>query len=177
MSSLLTPISRSAIGFLAVEGGIHIKTDIYNENLIRMDFMDSRGASISRFNERKIENSFFKEDFKRCSAQQISRLNNITDFSNYYMHSINSKTDMVPIKSKKPKICIFSQSDFVLSIVVQMLTELGCETTSFSEYKEANLSSLTDNIIATGSDFAAIIDENGETLVLIDASGKVIKDD
>ena len=177
MSSLLTPISRTAIGFLAVEGGIHIKTDIDNENLIRMDFMDSRGASISRFNERKIENSFFKEDFKRCSAQQISRLNNITDFSNYYMHSINSKTDIVPIKSKKPKICIFSHSDFVLSIVVQMLTDLGCKITSFLEYDKDDLSSLANNIINTDSDFAAVIDENGETLVLIDASGKVIKDD
>jgi mannose-1-phosphate guanylyltransferase/phosphomannomutase len=177
MSSLLTPISRSAIGFLAVEGGIHVKTDIENENIIRIDFMDSRGASISRFIERKIENSFFKEDFKRCSAQQVSRLNNITDFSSYYMQLTIGKTDTALIKSKNPKICIYSQSDFLLSIIVPMLTDIGCEITSFNSVDKSDLSGVTIQIDATGSDFAAIIDENAENLILIDKSGRVVKDD
>ena len=177
MSSLLTPIARSAIGFLAVEGGIHIKTDIDNENMVRVDFMDSRGAPISRLNERKIENSFFKEDFKRCSAQQISRLNNITDFSNYYMRSINSKVDVALIREKNIKVCVFSQSEFVLSIVISMLNNLGCSATSFLYKNDNDLVSLTSNIEDTNSDFAAIIDKNAEKLVLVDKSGKVIKDD
>lgn len=177
MSSLLTPIARAAISFLAVEGGIHIKPDIENANMIRVDFMDDRGASISRFTERKIENSFFKEDFKRCSAHQISMLNNITDFSNYYMRSINSKTDMDIIKEKNPKVCVFSQSEFVLSIVVPLLTDLGCKITSFSYIDNNALDSLIDHIKDTDSDFAAIIDKNGETLILVDTFGKVVKDD
>lgn len=177
MSSLLTPIARSAIGFLAVEGGIHIKTDIENSNMIRVDFMDARGASISRFTERKIENSFFKEDFKRCSAQQISRLNNITDFSNYYMRSTISNADMALIKEKNPKICVFSQSEFVLSIVVPLLTDLGCTVTSFCYINFDDLNSLVNNINDTESDFAAIIDKNAERLILVDKDGEVVKDD
>jgi len=177
MSSLLTPIARTAIGFLAVEGGIHIKTDIENENMVRVDFMDARGASISRFNERKIENSFFKEDFKRCSAEQISRLNNITDFSNYYIRSINSKVDTTLIKEKNPKVCVFSSSEFVLSIVVSMLTDLGCTITSSLCNSNIDINSITGHINNTASEFAAIIDKNGENLILVDKSGEVIKDD
>ena len=74
MSSLLTPLARHAINFLAVEGGIHIKLSEGNPNKLKVDFMDSKGASISRVTERKIENSFSKEDFKRCSGDEISRL-------------------------------------------------------------------------------------------------------
>jgi len=177
MSSLLTPIARAAIGFLAVEGGIHIKTDIENENMIRVDFMDARGASISRFIERKIENSFFKEDFKRCSAQQISRLNNITDFSNYYMRSINIKADISLIKEKNLKVCVFSQSEFVLSFVISMLNDLGCTATSFLYNSNGDFDSVVGHINATASDFAAIIDKNGESLILVDKTGEVIKDD
>lgn len=177
MSSLLTPIARTAIGFLAVEGGIHIKTDIKNTNMIRVDFMDVRGASISRFTERKIENSFFKEDFKRCSAEQISRLNNITDFSNYYMHSISTSANIALIKEKGPKVCVFSQSEFVLSIVVPILTDLGCEITSFCYVNLDDLDSIVNHITDTNSDFAAVIDKNGENLILVAKSGKVIKDD
>ena len=177
MSSLLTPIARSAIGFLAVEGGIHIKTDIDNENMVRVDFMDARGAPISRLNERKIENSFFKEDFKRCSAEQISRLNNITDFSNYYMRSINSKIDIALIREKNIKVCVFSQSEFVLSIVISTLNSLGCTVASFLYKTDSDLDSLATKLEDTNSDFAAIIDKNAEKLILVDKSGKVIKDD
>ncbi len=177
MSSLLTPIARTAIGFLSVEGGIHIKTDIVNENMIRVDFMDSRGAYISRFNERKIENSFFKEDFKRCSAEQISRLNNITDFSNYYMRSINSKADISAIRERNLKVLVCSQSEFVLSIVISMLNDLRCNAISYLYCNDNDLDSLVERIAETTSDFAAIIDKNGENLILVDKSGKVIKDD
>jgi mannose-1-phosphate guanylyltransferase/phosphomannomutase len=177
MSSLLTPIARFAIGFLAVEGGIHIKTDIENENLVRVDFMDARGAAISRFNERKIENSFFKEDFKRCSAGQISRLNNITDFSNYYMRSITSKANIAIIREKNLKVCIFSKSEYVLSIVVAMLNDLNCTVNSFLYNNDTDLDALIGRISDTSSDFAAVIDKNGENLALIDKTGKIIKDD
>jgi len=177
MSSLLTPIARAAIGYLSVEGGIHIKTDVENKNMVRVDFMDNRGASISRFSERKIENSFFKEDFKRCSSEQISRLNNITDFSNYYIRSINSNADIVLIKEKNPKVCVFSGSEFVLSIVTPMLTDLGCTITRFLLDSNSDLDSITVHINDTASDFAAIIDTNGESLILVDKTGEVIRDD
>lgn len=175
MSSLLTPIARTAIGFLAVEGGIHIKNDINNVNKIRVDFMDIRGASISRLTERKIENSFFKEDFKRCSSQQISRLNNITDFSNYYTRNLNNTTNMTVIKERNPRICVISVSEFVLSIVVPLLTGLGCTVSGSANYD--SFEAVTKTIDETSSDFAAIIDKNAEELVLMDKSGKVIKED
>ncbi len=175
MSSLLTPIARTAIGFLSVEGGIHIKNDIHDVNRIKVDFMDVRGASISRLTERKIENSFFKEDFNRCSAQQISRLNNITDFSSYYTRNLSSKTNMQVIREKNPKICIFSKSDYVISITVPLLTGLGCTVNRFTDYEAPE--SVTAVIKETSSDFAAIIDQNAEQLILADKFGKVVKDD
>lgn len=177
MSSLLTPIARNAINFLSVEGGIHIKSDIVNPNMVRVDFMDSRGAGISHSAERKIENSFFKEDFIRCSAQQVSRLNNITDYSNYYMRSVSKNANISLIRERKPWICVFSNSEFVLSIAVPILMDLGCKVTTFS-YKDLETpESMINHINETESDFGAVIDNNAEQLVLINKDGKVIKDD
>ena len=175
MSSLLTPIARNAINFLSVEGGIHIKTDIENPNLLRVDFMDSRGCCISRVAERKIENSFFKEDFKRCSAQQISRLNNITDFANYYMRSVNSSLDVNGIREKHPRVCVFSQSEFVFSIIIPMLNDLGCEASSCLDPEDNT--NYIDHILEVEADFGALIDKNGESLILIDKYGNEIKDE
>ena len=177
MSSLLTPIARYAISFLSVEGGIHIKLSDDNPNKRRVDFMDSRGAGISRVMERKIENAFFREDYKRCSGDEISRLNNITDFKNYYIRSVLNEIDFQQIKAKSPKICIFSPSDFVISVVASMLTDVGCKVVSFSSANLNDIGIITDEINKNNTDFAAFIDSNGETLVLIDKMGNVIKDD
>ena len=175
MSSLLTPIARTAIGFLSVEGGIHIKNDINNINKIRVDFMDSRGASISRLTERKIENSFFKEDFNRCSSEQISRLNNITDFSSYYARTLSNTTNLSIISEKETRLCVYSKSENVISIVEPLLRGLGCSTSCFTSYEDFN--SVIMSIIDTESEFAAIIDENAEELILVDSSGKIVMED
>jgi mannose-1-phosphate guanylyltransferase/phosphomannomutase len=177
LSSMLTPISRHAISFLSVEGGIHIKLSEDNPNKLKVDFMDSKGASISRMLERKVENAFFREDFKRCSGEEISRLNNITDFSNYYVRSILNETNVYKIKEKAPKVNIVSPSDFVISLVVAMLSDVGCKVVSFSYANEDNLDSIVEEIDETDADFTAFIDSNGETLVLIDNLGNIIKDD
>jgi len=177
MSSLLTPISRHAISFLAVEGGIHIKLSDDNPNKLRVDFMDAKGASISRVMERKIENAFFREDFKRCSGEEISRLNNITDFKNYYVRSILNEIDTEAIRNSSPKVCIVSPSDFVISIVVPMLTDIGCKVASFSSSNLNEIDTVVDEIKTNDANFAAFIDSNGETLVLVDKNGKIVKDD
>ena len=177
MSSLLTPIARHAINFLSVEGGIHIKLSDDNPNKLRVDFMDSKGASISRALERKIENAFFKEDYKRCSGEEISRLNNITDFKNYYVRSILNEIDVQVIRNKGPKVCIVSPSDFVISVVVPMLTDVGCKVASFFSADLHVTDTIVEEINKSSADFAAFIDSNGEALVLIDKLGNIVKDD
>ncbi|MCX7921108.1 MAG: mannose-1-phosphate guanyltransferase [Clostridia bacterium] len=177
MSSLLTPICRHAINFLSVEGGIHIKLSNDDPNKLHVDFMDSKGASISRVMERKIENAFFREDFKRCSGDEISRLNNITDFNSYYMRSILNEIDVTQIRERSPKICVTSPSDFVISLVIPMLTDIGCKVVSFSSTKLNAKDTIVEELNNTNADFAAFIDSNGETLVLIDKNGNLVKDD
>lgn len=177
LSSLLTPISRHAISFLSVEGGIHIKIGDDNPNKLKVDFMDAKGASISRVMERKIENSFFREDFKRCSGEEISRLNNITDFKNYYVRSILNEIDVETIRENAPKLCVVSPSDFVISIMVPMLTDLGCKVASFSSANLNEHDGIVDEINSNDASFAAFIDSNGEELVLIDKHGNIVEDD
>lgn len=177
LSSLLTPISRHAISFLSVEGGIHIKLGADNPNRLKVDFMDSNGAAISRILERKIENMFIREDFRRCAGEEISRLNNITDFSVYYVRTILNEVDFKKIREKSPSVCVVSPSNFVISISVPMLTDLGCKVVSFSSTNINSLDAVVDEIQKMDTDFGAYIDSNGETLILIDRFGNLVKDD
>ncbi|NJD03634.1 MAG: nucleotidyltransferase [Ruminiclostridium sp.] len=177
LSSLLTPISRHAINFLLVEGGIHIKLGADNPNKLKVDFMDSKGAAISHVLERKIENAFFREDFKRCSGNEISRLNNITDFTIYYAGMILNEVDITRIKEKSPTVCVVSPSNSVISIMVSMLTDIGCRVFSFSSSNLNSMDAVAEEIRKRNADLGAYVDSNGEALILIDRAGNIIKDD
>lgn len=177
LSSMLTPIARHAIQFLAVEGGIHIKICSDNQNKIKVEFMDSKGVGISRVMERKIENAFFREDYKRCSGEEINRLNNLTDFRNYYVRSIVNEVDFSTIKDSGRNVFIISSSDFVLSIIVPMLTDLGCKVISRSTNLPVGSAELAENIKNADVQFAAYIDSNAEVITLFDGNGNIISEE
>ncbi len=174
MSSLLTPIARHSISFLSVNGGIHIRTSNENSDKLVVDFMDSKGCIISRSMERTIENAFQKEDFKRCSASEISRLNNITDYNNFYSRSILNEVNTQKIRMHNLKICIISPSEFVISLLMPILTNLGCKAISFISEDITISNTITDRLTANSADFAAFIDANGENLMLTDSSGRIV---
>lgn len=178
LSSLLTPISRYAISFLSVEGGIHIKLSEENPNRICADFMDSKGATISRAFERKIENSFVREDFKRCNGEEISRLNNVTDFKNYYLRAIMNEVNTSVIRNVQPKMVFFSPSDLVNSLVIQLLSDVGVKVvSSITKEFAGNQEDIFEEIKKNHAEFGAYIDSNGENLILFDTKGRIVAED
>lgn len=180
LSSLLTPMSRHAINFLPVSGGIHVKLSDENPNKIRVDFMDKKGASISRSVERKIENSFVREDFKRAAGSDIDKINNITDYKTYYMTAILNEINESAIKSMGAKVVIDSPSDLVLGIISSMLRETGCQVISMGgsgKIEDDILKDIKTNVVNNKYDLGAYIDSNGERLILFDNKGNIIQDD
>ncbi|HEX9061719.1 MAG TPA: sugar phosphate nucleotidyltransferase, partial [Clostridia bacterium] len=63
--SMLLPVTRSAVRFFKVDGGIHISTSTDDVARLFVDFLDKNGSNLDRATERKIENAFQREDFSR----------------------------------------------------------------------------------------------------------------
>jgi mannose-1-phosphate guanylyltransferase/phosphomannomutase len=177
MSSLLTPMSRHAVNFLPVEGGIHIKVSNRNPNKLIIDFMDNKGAGIKKTLERKIENAFIKEDFRRCIGEEVQSLNNITDYKAHYEKTILSGIKKGFIRARKPSICIVSPSNFVINSVAEMLSNIGCRINGYNYTNIDAEGTILEKIRKTNSDFAAFIDVNGEKLILLDRNGQKISKD
>lgn len=178
MSGLFTPTARYAIPFLAADGGIHIKLSNDNPDKLQVDFMDHKGAGISRATERKIESAFIREDFKRCSGEEISRLNNFADFNNYYARMILNDIDCDDVRKKQPKVLFVSPSNSVITLVTSMLNDMGCKVISqVVKSFESGVEDIKDEVKKNNADFAAYINNNAENLCLVDKSGKVISED
>ncbi|NLL06266.1 MAG: NTP transferase domain-containing protein [Clostridiaceae bacterium] len=178
------PVSRSAIRFYGVDGGIHISTSSINSGRLHVDFLDTKGSNIDRAMERKIENAFAREDFSRCEGDVIKELEVVPDFTSFYLRNIinNAKN-----KSFEYKIALNSPSKAILKTVSGLLKSFGCsvEETNLnldllrgkgsSESNELNY--FTSMVKMGDFDFGISIEDNSERMMLVDNKGRIINED
>jgi mannose-1-phosphate guanylyltransferase/phosphomannomutase len=124
LGKMLLPITRSAIRFYKMDGGIHISTYTEDPTKLFIDFLDKSGGNYDRGTERKIENAFIREDFNRCDGSCINEVRTIPDYSEFYLLGIINS-----IKSKKLnyRIALNTRSEFISSVMSRMLGETGCQ--------------------------------------------------
>ncbi len=145
------PVTRRAIAFYGLGGGIHIDlTERGGEERLVISFIDGVGADISREDERKLETLFMREDFTRCEPQDIKQITNLFDYKMYYVREILNEF----CGDKLNMSVVLSGSD---EMVGAILFELGAKAVSSGK-----------NIIN------AKIDNFGQRLTLIDEENRVI---
>ena len=177
--STLLPVIRSAIVYFKLNGGIHISFSRERDN-ITIDFLNSSGNNINRKDERKVENTFIREEFTRCEANDIKPVINISQHKIYYIQSVINT-----IKSKKieGKILILAKSPLLRETIESTLNKLNCDYNFVNniDYRHSGSFSAVKRIgtlvKSQGYDFGAIFDDNGEKVLLIDRSGRIISDD
>jgi len=178
------PVSRAAVRFYGVDGGIHISTSSVNPGRLQVDFLDNKGSNINRAMERKIENAFAREDFSRCEGDMIKEVETVPDFTAFYLRNIinNAKN-----KSFEYKIALNSPSKFILNTVSGLLKSLGCtveetnlnlEQSRRKDRNESNELNYFTSMVKMGNfDFGVSIEDTSERMMLVDNKGKVISDD
>ncbi|MDD4503673.1 MAG: sugar phosphate nucleotidyltransferase [Clostridiaceae bacterium] len=190
IDNAVMPIMRFAVRFYRTEGGVHIWKDYREENKVHLEFSNSEGISIDRSAERKIENSFVREDFKRCNADRIKdiiRTNNFTDF--YIQNGINLLKHSNRIKDLNMKLVVASISKQVVDIAASYLTSLGCSVDIDNSYgkdhilpgnaKSRNVYNeyISELTIKQGACMGVVLSEDGENFVLIDHKGRILDKD
>jgi mannose-1-phosphate guanylyltransferase/phosphomannomutase len=178
------PVSRSAVRFYGVDGGIHISTSSVNSGRLHVDFLDKNGSNIDRAMERKIENAFAREDFSRCEGDMIKDVEYVPDFTSFYLRNIvnNAKN-----KKFEYKIALNSPSKFILNTVSSFLRSLGCrveETNlilenigSKSKIESNELTYFTSMVKLEDFDFGISIEDTSERMMLVDNKGRVVNED
>jgi len=196
----LLPVTRSAIRFYNLDGGIHISAFGKEKEMLVIDVLNKLGSNIERSEERKIENSFIREDFIRCSVNEIKPIISIPEHSVFYIQTI---LNSVLAKEHNLKIALITKSNYLKSIVERILSELNCEVvfinesftserfTSEARFISSNkdgihkkkesifsdIKTLTNSVKQGGFDLGVYFENSYEKMMLIDTKGRVITDD
>lgn len=156
------PISRHYVKSQRAAGLIHIRVSQREPEKVMIEFFDSKGITVTKRFERKIETTFFKEDFPRCKPSDVGHISYPSRVREYYKQTYVERIkgqvfeeDTVPfcvmpgsnftrvmrsgeIATRAPKVVIdyaMAETDVILP---DMLGQLGIETVVLNSSIRAN---------------------------------------
>ncbi len=171
---MTTSMTRQASMFFGVQGAIHVVIDKDEPQRVNILFMDRNGINIDKSMERKIEQSFIREDYRRVKTDTIKSITNISDSIEFYARQIINQLDLRNIKDAKLKIVISVRNILLLDVIKRMLSELNVHVRIYDEFR--NLHGLVKEVVGTGADLGAFIEDEAEGAVFVDNKGNIIKE-
>lgn len=170
IGSVVRPITRYAVRYLGLDGGIHISCHVNDPNKVTIHLFDKNGANLSESLERKIENIFISGDFSIKAPIKISKIRNIKDMPTFYIRNLLNSIEKDAIRERKFKILLSTEDNKIASLFSSISNELDCNTTMCTN-------NISDAILLDNYDFAIRIEAEGESLQLFDPEGKQINNE
>lgn len=174
LKKMITPMTRHSTLFFGVQGAVHVSMDSEDTQKVNILFMDSNGCDIDRIMERKIENSFLREDFRRVTADAFKRITHMSDCAEYYVRQIINSIGVHNIRSQKYKIVLCVRNPMLLQVVQSIFNELRISVKLYNECN--NLQGLSREVLESGANLGINITDEGQEAVLIDERGDIIRD-
>ncbi|WP_042316642.1 mannose-1-phosphate guanyltransferase [Desulfofarcimen acetoxidans] len=183
----VTPMHRMAVRFMAANGGIHVKKSPWHEEKTSMLFTDSRGGNISRGEERKLENIFMREDFQRADISRLNKPQSVHGMPEAYIQSIARQAHIALLADAGLRIVMIYDNTNLERFIAPLFKELNidlldnCQEELAEEGSWYNCQSvlpqLSKSVVEQNADLGVILDPNADSLLLLDGSGRVIKDE
>lgn len=167
-------LTRQATMFFGVQGAIHVSIDNDIEK-VHIVFMDGTGLDIDKNLQRKIENSFIREDFRRVKTDTLKQINHVYSCLDYYTRQLINVLGVHNIRVQKYKVVLSVNNPMVFSIIQNVLQEVKVNVKVYSEYN--NLLGLKREVIESNANLGIRIDDECEEAVMIDEKGNIIKDE
>jgi mannose-1-phosphate guanylyltransferase/phosphomannomutase len=187
IGTAVTPITRQAVKQLDVRGGIHIQLAREAGTNTRIRFFDSSGLDLPKGFERKIEQTFYREDFKRIKGLDVGETVRVTNFAGSYAEDLVNSLDATVFRGTPRKVVLAYTTPWLYSLLLPLLHRLNCEVYTVSapsasipptlEWLRGNFGQVSATVRSLGADIGVVMDPNAENLVLFDSQGRTVADE
>lgn len=182
------PVARFFTAASGAAGGIHVRLSPLDNRVVEIKFFDERGLDISTASQRKIENTFFREDYRRAYLDEIGRISygqNIDDtYNRAFLRALNA--DALKRIAREFNLVVDYGNANTSSILAAILRRLRVDVVELNSNLDEN------RIFQTGAQFDAgmrrltqitpvlnahmgvRIDSSGEKLFLVDDTGHLL---
>lgn len=112
LESMPLPIARYYVKTQRAAGLIHVRVSQREPDKVSIEFFDSEGIAITKAMERKIESTFFKEDFPRCLPADVGSITFPSRVREYYMDEFLKHIKGQVFEEDKVPFCIVPGSSY-----------------------------------------------------------------
>ena len=185
LRSLPLPLARYAARS-GSDGGVHTRVDPGDPNAVLIEVMDGSGINIDTSTERKVENLFFREDFRRTGMDEVGLLSFPARTLELYTSELLAALKPRALPQQHFKVVVdygYGNASLVLPRVLQ---NLGVDIIALDAYydekkartfrtdRERYIEQLRTVTLTLGADLGVLVDHDGESFALIDDLGRVI---
>ncbi|MBI3538570.1 MAG: NTP transferase domain-containing protein [Chloroflexi bacterium] len=187
LESLPIPLARFYTAQSGAAGGVHVRLSPFDQRVVDIRFFDQDGLNLGKAKERSIENTFFREDFRRVSFDELGRIDEVSGtperrYTRRFLQSINVDA----IRAAHFQIVVDYASAPTALILPKILDALGCNVVAMNERLDESKMAMTPEVFQRGLDQLAAItatvsaqfgvrfDVGGERIFLADARGNKI---
>lgn len=179
------PLARYAVR-VGGDGGVHVRVAPHDPNALILEFFDQFGITTDKNTERKIENVFFREDFRRTPMDEVGTLDFPSRMLERYVAAFNEALGGRALRAAGFKVVIDYAWGNASIVLPQVLGGLGVDQISLNAYfdakrvrnfrqdRERHLEQLATVVRSLEADLGILVDADGETLTLVDDRGRII---
>ncbi|MCU0317526.1 MAG: sugar phosphate nucleotidyltransferase [Fimbriimonadaceae bacterium] len=179
------PVVRHHVRLMGAAGAINVRKSPGNKRLTLMEVFDHSGAYLPKAMERKIEASFFREDFHRADPDELGRIEEAIQPIEAYTRDFLAHLPEVDNQHRLKVVVDYGYSS-VSPIFPAILDEVGVESISLNSFNDAkqaprrleefqeHLDRLSQIVPSVGYDFGVLVINEGENLYVVDDQGHVL---
>ncbi len=172
-----TPITRYAVKSLGAKAGIHIRMLSPDESgRIIIEFLDENGINISKDSERKIENTYIQEDFRRADVRSMGEVKYMPQMAEAYREGLLRSIDRDMAKRCRARLLVAYDYKNLGWFLPPLFDQIGCQVTGLNapDYTQEDIAAL----VREGHlDMGVLLSSNGDDVILFSPSGDIISDD
>jgi mannose-1-phosphate guanylyltransferase / phosphomannomutase len=179
------PLSRFATR-TGGNGGVHVRLAPGDPHSLLFEFFDGGGINVDKAAERKIENLFFREDFRRVAMDGVGLLDFPARALESYSAAFLSALAPQGLAARRFRVVIDYANGNAALVLPRILSKLNIETIALNAYFDDNrvhaidnerthaLEQLSDIVGTLNADVGILLDHDGETFALIDDRGRIV---
>jgi mannose-1-phosphate guanylyltransferase / phosphomannomutase len=180
------PIARYYTGHSEAVAGVHVRVSPYDERMVDIRFFDSNGNNLGETKKRQVEQSFFREDFRRVYLDEIGTISYAPAVVERYTRDFLQAIDREAIRSTHFYIVVDYANSPVASVFPGILNDLGCNVVALNAniaearmaiqpYElQAELERLSIISATLKAHLGLRFDVSGERIFVVDDRGKPI---
>ena len=189
LSQAPLPIDRFHTQHVGATGGVHVRVSPFDVRVCDIKFFDQHALDMGKPSERKVENVFFREDFRRVTYDDVGRIFESPRVGEAYSEaSVKNIAHAKELAAAHSKIVVNFSHGTAAGFLPQLLDTLGIDSVPIRgvmsenvgarsmddfEQQKRELSTITSTLRAT---CGVIIDAGGEKIFVADDRGRVIDD-